>query len=64
MIDNALDNKFYIEVYINDRKIEVFPICYVIRNEGLYLYCYNKIYEGKIISYEHNKEKLYINSVL
>ena len=33
MIDNALDNKFYIEVYINDRKIEVFPICYVIRNE-------------------------------
>lgn len=30
MIDNALDNKFYIEVYINDRKIEVFPIflCY------------------------------------
>ena len=82
MIDNALDNKFYIEVYINDRKIEVFPIFYVIRNEGLYLYCYNgeylliyvneikdvliinKIYEGKIISYEHNKEKLYINSVL
>ena len=82
MIDNALDNKFYIEVYINDRKIEEFPIGYVIRNEGLYLYCYNgeylliyvneikdvliinKIYEGKIISYEHNKEKLYINSVL
>lgn len=82
MIDNALDNKFYIEVYINYRKIEVFPIFYVIRNEGLYLYCYNgeylliyvneikdvliinKIYEGKIISYEHNKEKLYINSVL
>ncbi|WP_195999859.1 HTH domain-containing protein [Clostridium sp. 1001271B_151109_B4] len=78
IIDNALDNKFFIEVYMSDRKIKAFPICYIIRNEGLYLYCYNgeyflvsvneiqevlivnKIYEGNIIRYEDNKEKLYI----
>lgn len=78
IIDNALDNKFFIEVYMEKRKIKAFPICYVIRNEGLYLYCYNgdyfliyvneieealivnKTYEGNIIRYEDNKERLYI----
>lgn len=75
-IDIALDSKSYIELDINDNTLEVYPISYVLRKEGLCLYCYNeeymiilvskisnviisdKSYDGKIVSYESNKDKL------
>lgn len=75
-IDIALDSKSYIELDINDNTLEVYPISYVLRKEGLCLYCYNeeymiilvskisnviisdKSYDGKIVRYESNKDKL------
>lgn len=75
-IDIALDSKSYIKLDINDNTLEVYPISYVLRKEGLCLYCYNgeymiilvskisnviisdKSYDGKIVSYESNKDKL------
>ena len=75
-INKALDYKVFIEVKINDKIYEVYPINYVLRKEGLYLYCYgdeymiilinqisqvaicNKKYEGNIIEYKENKEKI------
>ena len=75
-IDIALDSKSYIKLEINDNTLEVYPISYVLRKEGLCLYCYNeeymiilvskisnviisdKSYDGKIVSYESNKDKL------
>ena len=75
-IDIALDSKLYIKLDINDNTLEVYPISYVLRKEGLCLYCYNeeymiilvskisnvtisdKSYDGKIVSYESNKDKL------
>lgn len=40
-IDKAMDNKTFIEIKVNDSNLEVFPISYVLRKEGLCLYCYN-----------------------
>ena len=75
-INKALDYKVFIEVKINGKIYEVYPINYVLRKEGLYLYCYgdeymiilinqisqvaicNKKYEGNIIEYKENKEKI------
>ncbi|WP_243113304.1 helix-turn-helix transcriptional regulator [Romboutsia sp. Marseille-P6047] len=42
-IDIALDNKSFIELEINDEKFEVYPISYILRKDGLCLYCYKNI---------------------
>ena len=75
-IDRSLDNKSFIQLEIKGNKFEVYPISYVLRKEGLCLYCYreeymiilinkisnammcNKSYEGTIISYTENKDKI------
>ena len=75
-IDTAFDNKSFIHLEIEDKKLEVYPISYVLRKEGLCLYCYkeeymiilidkisdviisDKSYDGTIISYEKNKDKI------
>lgn len=75
-IDRSLDNKSFIQLEIKDNKFEVYPISYVLRKEGLCLYCYreeymiilinkisnammcNKNYDGTIISYTENKDKI------
>ncbi|MDU1539701.1 HTH domain [uncultured Clostridium sp.] len=75
-IDRCLDNKSFIQLEIKGNKFEVYPISYVLRKEGLCLYCYreeymiilinkisnammcNKSYEGTIISYTENKDKI------
>ena len=75
-IDMAFYSKSYIQLDIEDKKLEVYPISYVLRKEGLCLYCYNeeymlilidkisnvsiynKSYDGAIISYEENKDKI------
>ena len=75
-IDTALDNKSFIQLEIEGNKIEVYPISYVLRKEGLCLYCYkeeymiiliskisnavicNKSYDGIIINYNKNKDKI------
>ena len=44
-IDKALDNKTFIEVEINRGKICIFPISYVLRQEGLCLYYYDEEYK-------------------
>ena len=43
-IDKSLDNKSFIELEINSEKIEVYPISYVLRSEGLCLYCRKEEY--------------------
>lgn len=75
-IDRCLDNKSFIQLEIKGNKFEVYPISYVLRKEGLCLYCYreeymiilinkisnammcNKSYDGPIISYIENKNKI------
>lgn len=49
-IDIALDSKSYIELDINDNTLEVYPISYVLRKEGLCLYCYNEEYMIILVS--------------
>ena len=43
-IDMALESKSYVKLDIEDNSIEVYPISYVLRKEGLCLYCYNQEY--------------------
>ena len=43
-IDEALECKSYILLDTKDKELEVYPISYVLRKEGLCLYCYNKEY--------------------
>ena len=43
-IDMAFYSKSYIQLDIEDKKLEVYPISYVLRKEGLCLYCYNEEY--------------------
>lgn len=75
-IDKALECKSYILLDTKDKELEVYPISYVLRKEGLCLYCYNKeymimninkiskvticdkSYDGTIIKYERNKDKI------
>ena len=75
-IDKSLDNKSFVQLDIKGDKFEVYPISYVLRKEGLCLYCYkdeymiilinkisnaticNKSYDGTIISYNENKDKI------
>lgn len=64
-IDKALDNKCFIEIETRKGKFSIIPISYVLRKEGLCLYCYgeeynlilvNGIYNVKILnkSYDDN----------
>ena len=77
-IDKALDNQSFIQLEVENEKFEVYPISYVLRKEGLCLYCYreeymiilvdkisdaivcNKGYDGNLISYTENKDKMNI----
>lgn len=45
IIDKALDKKTYVKLEIKEKNIEVFPISYVLKKEGLYLYCYDDKYK-------------------
>ncbi|SHH37383.1 HTH domain-containing protein [Clostridium collagenovorans DSM 3089] len=53
VIDEALDNKSFIKLEFKEENIEVFPICYVLKREGLYLYCYNEEYRLVLIDNIH-----------
>lgn len=43
-IDQALDNKYFINVELTKKSLNVFPIKFVLRKEGLCLYCYQEEY--------------------
>lgn len=43
-IDQALSNQVLIELNINNDVMEILPISYVLKPEGLYLYCYTNEY--------------------
>ena len=43
-INIAFDKKSFIQLEIEDKKVEVYPISYVLRKEGLCLYCYKEEY--------------------
>ncbi|MDZ4992310.1 HTH domain-containing protein [Clostridium perfringens] len=62
IIDQALDNRNFIIVDVNEATFEVFPISYVLKNEGLYLYCYDSEYKLILINNISNisqSKKLY-----
>ena len=42
--DKAMNNKLCLELKLENKKTIVFPISYVLRKEGLCLYCYNGDY--------------------
>ncbi|MBO3444714.1 HTH domain-containing protein [Clostridium sp. CCUG 7971] len=44
-INKSLDNKFFVELEIEGSKVEVFPISYVLKKEGLCLYCCDEEYK-------------------
>ena len=63
-IDKALDNKCFIEIETRKGKSVIIPISYVLRKEGLCLYCYseeynliliNEIYSIKILNKNYDK---------
>ena len=43
-IDEALDNKCFIDIETRKGKLVIIPISYVLRKEGLCLYCYSEEY--------------------
>lgn len=43
-IDNSIDNKYLIDIELTKDTLKVFPIKYVLRKEGLCLYCYKDEY--------------------
>ncbi len=43
-INKAIDNKSFINIEIKSKNLEVYPISFVLRKEGLCLYCLNKDY--------------------
>lgn len=48
VIESAMDNKSFVKLKLEDNVIEVFPISYVLKKEGLNLYYYDREY--KLIS--------------
>lgn len=44
-INKSLDNKSFLELEIEERKVEVFPISYVLKKEGLCLYYCDEEYK-------------------
>lgn len=51
VINRCLDKKSFVSIEVEDSVIEVFPISYVLKKEGLYIYCYDG-YEYKLILIE------------
>lgn len=45
VIESAMDNKSFVKLKLEDNVIEVFPISYVLKREGLYLYYYDGEYK-------------------
>lgn len=43
-INKCMDKKLFVELKVNEKKYEVYPISYALRKEGLCLYCYNDKY--------------------
>ena len=39
-----MDNQSFIQLEVENEKFEVYPISYVLRKEGLCLYCYREEY--------------------
>lgn len=67
IIDQALDNKNLIIVDVNQSTFEVFPISYVLKKEGLYLYCYDSEYKLILINNISNisqSKKLYNKPII
>lgn len=67
VINKALDNKKFIILDINGLIVEVFPISYVLKNEGLYLYCYDIEYKLILINSISNiseGKRDYIGSII
>ncbi|HHD2753887.1 TPA: helix-turn-helix transcriptional regulator [Clostridium perfringens] len=67
IIDQALDNRNFIIVDVNGATFEVFPISYVLKNEGLYLYCYDSEYKLILINNISNisqSKKLYNKPII
>ncbi|CEN82421.1 helix-turn-helix type 11 domain-containing protein [[Clostridium] sordellii] len=80
VINNCLDKKSFVRVEVKGNIKEIFPISYVLRREGLYLYFYDnnyklilldticnaweceRYYNGPIIKYNDNKDKLLVES--
>lgn len=67
IIDQALDNRNFIIVDVDGATFEVFPISYVLKNEGLYLYCYDSEYKLILINNISNisqSKKLYNKPII
>lgn len=45
VIENAMDNKSFVKIKLEDNILEVFPISYVLKKEGLHLYYYDGEYK-------------------
>ena len=43
-INKAIDNKSFINIEVGSENLEVYPISFVLRKEGLCLYCLNEEY--------------------
>ena len=67
IINNALDNKTYVKLESLEEEMEVVPISYVLRKEGLYLYCYDGQYKLILIDNISNVtkcERLYEGKII
>ena len=67
IINNALDNKTYVKLESSEEEMEVVPISYVLRKEGLYLYCYDEQYKLILIDNISNVtkcERLYEGKII
>ncbi|MDB8791766.1 HTH domain-containing protein, partial [Romboutsia sp. 1001216sp1] len=45
VIEDAIDDKSFVKLQLENTIMEVFPISYVLKKEGLYLYCYDEEYK-------------------
>ena len=45
VIEDAIDDKSFVKLQLENTVMEVFPISYVLKKEGLYLYCYDEEYK-------------------
>ncbi|MEG0857185.1 MAG: HTH domain-containing protein [Terrisporobacter sp.] len=45
VINYCLDKELYITLYLNCRNIVVAPISYILKPDGMYLYCFDKEYK-------------------
>ena len=67
IIDQALDNRNFIIIDVDGATFEVFPISYVLKKEGLYLYCYDSEYKLILINNISNisqSKKLYNKPII